>query len=162
MKILNYNITTTIYADRSELPENIRVLVGLAVDAARNAYSPYSNFKVGAAIELENGEVITGNNQENAAYPSGLCAERTTAFYASAHYPDQPFRRIVITSISPDAPSDKPVTPCGACRQALIEYEQKFNSDIEVWLVAEKGEIIQLKTIRDLLPFSFGSSYLEG
>lgn len=161
MKIVNETIEFTVYADRSELPDDVQKLIEEAVEAAKNAYSPYSKFKVGAAIELGNGVIVTGNNQENAAYPSGLCAERTAAFYASAHYPDQPFKRMAITSISPDAPSNKPVTPCGSCRQALIEFEQKFNNSVEVWLAAEKGEIIKLKSISQMLPFSFGASYLE-
>ncbi|MDL2296931.1 cytidine deaminase [Bacteroidales bacterium OttesenSCG-928-B11] len=161
MKTISRNIEFEVFENPSELPDAVRVLVETAVDAARNAYSPYSKFKVGAAIELKDGTVVTGNNQENAAYPSGLCAERTAAFYASAHYPEQPFQRIAITSISNDIPSDKPVTPCGACRQALLEYEQKFNADIEIWLAAEKGQIIRIKSVSDMLPFSFGASYLE-
>ncbi|MDR2980168.1 MAG: cytidine deaminase [Bacteroidales bacterium] len=161
MKFIKETIEAIVYADQAELPESVQRLVETAIQAAKNAYSPYSRFKVGAAIELENGEVVTGNNQENAAYPSGLCAERTAAFYAAAHYPGQPFKRIVITSINPAQPSEKPVTPCGACRQALIEYEQKFNVPVEIWLAAEKGEIIHLKSIRDLLPFSFGATYLK-
>ena len=160
MKTLDLISRITVYEDRSELSPEWLHLLEQAHEAAKKAYSPYSNFKVGAALLLNNGEVVTGNNQENAAFPSGLCAERTATYYASAQYPEVPFNKLAITAINPQAKLTKPVSPCGSCRQALLEYEQKFNQHIEVLLAGEEGEVYVLKSISDLLPFSFSSDYL--
>ncbi len=160
MKTLELISRITVYDDRLELPAEWQKLLEMAQEAAKKAYSPYSNFKVGAALLLNNGEIVTGNNQENAAYPSGLCAERTAIFYASAQYPEIPFNKLAITAINPTEKLTKPVSPCGSCRQALLEYEQKFNQHIEVLLAGEEGEVYVLKSISDLLPFSFSNEYL--
>ena len=160
MKLLDLITQVKHYASLSELSEEDRALVEKSYQSAKNAYSPYSQFKVGAAILLDNGNIVTGNNQENAAYPSGLCAERTAAFYASSQFPDTPFLKIAITSISPDRKGTKPVSPCGSCRQSLLEYEQKFNQKIEVILAAENGEVYVFESITQLLPYSFGASDL--
>jgi len=161
MNHIEFIIKVKHYNSFSDLSEENRALVKKSFECAKNAYSPYSHFKVGAAILLENGKVITGNNQENAAYPSGLCAERTAAFYASSQFPDTPFRKIAITSISLDQKGTKPVSPCGSCRQSLLEYEQKFNQKIEVILAAENGEVYVFDSIDQLLPYSFGASDLK-
>ena len=134
MKMLDLISRITVYEDRSELPAEWLDLLEKAHEAAKKAYSPYSNFKVGAAVLLNNGEVITGNNQENAAYPSGLCAERTATFYASAQFPEVPFNKLAITAINPKEKLTRPVSPCGSCRQALLEYEQKFKQQAFVKL----------------------------
>lgn len=160
MKTLDLISRIMVYEDRYELPEEWQKLLDMAHEAAKKAYSPYSNFKVGAALLLNNGEVVTGNNQENAAFPSGLCAERTATFYASSQYPEVPFNKLAITAINPKEKLTKPVSPCGNCRQALLEYEQKFKQHIEVLLAGEEGEVYVLKSISDLLPFSFSSDYL--
>ena len=160
MKTLELTSRITVFESRQELPEEWRRLLDMAHEAAKKAYAPYSNFKVGAALLLNNGEVVTGNNQENAAYPSGLCAERTATFYASAQYPEIPFNKLAITAINPQEKLTRPVSPCGSCRQALLEYEQKFHQHIEVLLAGEEGEVYVLKSISDLLPFSFSSDYL--
>ncbi len=160
MKTLELISRITVYEDRLDLPLEWQKLLEMAHEAAKRAYSPYSHFKVGAALLLNNGEIVTGNNQENAAYPSGLCAERTATFYASAQYPEIPFNKLAITAINPTEKLTKPVSPCGSCRQALLEYEQKFNQHIEVLLAGEEGEVYVLKSISDLLPFSFSSDYL--
>lgn len=160
MKTLDLISRITVYEDHSELPIEWQDLLDKAYEAAKKAYSPYSNFKVGAALLLNNGEIITGNNQENAAYPSGLCAERTAIFYASAQFPEVPFNKLAITAINPKEKLTKPVSPCGSCRQALLEYEQKFKQRIEVLLAGEEGEVYVLKSISDLLPFSFSNDYL--
>lgn len=160
MKTLDLISRITVYEDHSELPIEWQDLLDKAHEAAKKAYSPYSNFKVGAALLLNNGEIITGNNQENAAYPSGLCAERTAIFYASAQFPEVPFNKLAITAINPKEKLTKPVSPCGSCRQALLEYEQKFKQHIEVLLAGEEGEVYVLKSISDLLPFSFCNDYL--
>ncbi len=160
MKTLDLISRIMVFEDRSELPAEWLHLLAVAHEAAKKAYSPYSNFKVGTALLLNNGEIITGNNQENAAYPSGLCAERTAAFYASAQFPEVPFNKLAITAINPKEKLTKPVSPCGNCRQALLEYEQKFKQQIEVLLAGEEGEVYVLKSISDLLPFSFSNDYL--
>ena len=160
MELLTLTTKVKYYTSLSELSEEDRQLVEKSYQSAKNAYSPYSNFKVGAAILLENGTVITGNNQENAAYPSGLCAERTAVFYASSQFPETPFLKIAITSINPKQKGTKPVSPCGSCRQSLLEYEQKFNRKIEVILAAENGEVYIFDSIAQLLPYSFGASDL--
>jgi len=160
MKIITLSSEIQVYENTTELPDELSLLLYRAHEAALGAYAPYSHFKVGAAIMLNNGAVVTGNNQENAAYPSGLCAERTAAFYASSQYPQVPFTRIAITAINPIQKLDRPVSPCGNCRQALLEYELKFNQDIEVILAGEEGEIFVIQSIKDLLPCSFGSDFL--
>lgn len=157
MKTLNLITKVEHYDSILELSKENRTLLEKSYQSAKNAYSPYSHFKVGAAILLDNGHIVTGNNQENAAYPSGSCAERTAAFYASSQFPDIPFRKIAISSISLNQNGNKPVTPCGNCRQSLIEYEQKFNQKIEVILAAENGEVYIFESIAQLLPYSFGT-----
>ena len=161
METLNLVTKVNHYASLSELSEADRALVKRAHQSAKKAYSPYSGFRVGAAILLANGKIITGNNQENAAYPSGLCAERTAAFYAASQYPDTPFLKIAISSITPFQTETKPVSPCGSCRQSLLEYEERDDQKIEVILAAENGEVYVFESIAQLLPYSFGSSDLN-
>lgn len=129
--------------------------------AIRNiAYAPYSDFTVGCAILLENGEIITGSNQENAAYPSGLCAERTTIFYTGANFPEVKIKKLFVIGAPRNATSSVPIPPCGACRQSILEYEAKQKDEIEIYFASLDGEIFKTKSIRDLVPFSFDSSYL--
>lgn len=160
MKTLKLVSEMTVYENRGEVPEDIAKLIAQAEEAAKKAYAPYSHFQVGAAILLNNGHVITGSNQENAVYPSGLCAERTTAFSASAQYPEVPFNRIAVTAINPVSPLKEPVSPCGSCRQVLFEYEQKFNQPIEVVLSGEEGPVYHFKCVADLLPYTFHAGFL--
>ena len=147
----------------SELPEDDRMLVDLAKAATRNAYAPYSKFHVGAAIRMANGEIISGANQENAAFSSGTCAERSACFYASAHYPGVGMKKIAIAAWTrlhqPDEASHEdcfqalPISPCGSCRQALLEYEALYG-DIEVILYG-KDTLYVLPSIKSLMPLSF-------
>ncbi len=160
MKILDLITQVKHYSSLSEFSEEDRLLIEKSRESAKNAYAPYSHFKVGAAVLLENGQIVTGNNQENAAYPSGLCAERTAVFYASSQFPEIPFRKIAISSVSPEQNGTNPTSPCGACRQALIEYENKFNRKIEVILISENGEAYVFDSVTQLLPYSFGASDL--
>lgn len=143
------------YENKNELDASMQILLEAAEEACHNAYAPYSKFKVGAAILLENGIIVKGNNQENAAYPSGLCAERVAAFAASAVYPNIKFKAIAITAKSELNKLNEPIKPCGACRQVLLEYENLAHSDIKVILSAEGTNIIEIKRIKDLLPLSF-------
>lgn len=139
----------------SELSEADRKLVDAARAATASSYSPYSHFRVGAAILLSNGEIISGSNQENAAYPSGLCAERTAAFYAHARYPDATFEIIAIAARDTDGSEIcAPIAPCGACRQSLLEYETLAGKPVKVVLVGA-DEIFIIPSVRSLLPVAF-------
>lgn len=138
-----------------ELPEAQRQLVEAARQATYRAYCPYSHFHVGAAIALSNGQTVTGSNQENAAFPSGTCAERTTAFYAHSTWPDASFRAIAIAARGTDGRFlADPVAPCGACRQSLLEYEVLAGAPVTVLLVAE-SRVYRLPSVRSLLPLAF-------
>jgi cytidine deaminase len=153
----NINVSYDVYQDINDLEEKDQFLLEKAKEVAENAYAPYSKFKVGASVELDNGIIITGNNQENAAYPSGLCAERTAVFYASSQYPHQKINTIAVT-VQND--SIEPVSPCGACRQALAEYELKFKHPIRVILGSSSGKVYVLNSVESLLPLMFGQNSL--
>lgn len=142
-----------------ELNEDDRRLVEVAKKMTYKSYAPYSRFHVGAAILMDNGEIVTGANQENAAYSSGTCAERSACFYASATYPGVPMRKIAIAARNvgtggTDAPfQSNPISPCGSCRQSLLEYEAAYG-DIEVMLYGA-DEIYVLPSVKSLMPLSF-------
>jgi len=144
-----------------ELNSDDRKLLQKAKEAANKAYAPYSEFRVGAALLLENGEIITGNNQENAAYPSGLCAERVAMFYASAQYPGVPFKALAITANSDKIEINHPISPCGSCRQVMVEYEFLSKKPMKVILSGQTGSIYIIDRVTDLLPFSFGPGELK-
>ncbi len=140
-----------------ELSETERNLVDAARRAVKGSYAPYSNFHVGAAILLDNGKIITGANQENAAYPSGTCAERSACYYAGANYPDAKFEMIAITALDHNMTEPSlPTAPCGACRQALLEYETLAGRNVPVLLVGA-DEIYRLPSVKSLLPLAFTS-----
>ena len=126
----------------------------------QHSYAPYSKFKVGAAALLANGAIVTGSNQENAAYPSGLCAERTTLFYANSQYPDQAVLTLAIAARTEQDFIDNPIPPCGACRQVILETETRYKHPVRILLYGKK-EIYLIKGIRDLLPLSFDGSEME-
>jgi len=161
MKELSININYKELASSDELDVADAYLLARAAEACNNAYAPYSSFQVGAALLLENGEIVCGNNQENAAYPSGLCAERVAMFAASAQYPGQAFKAIAITAKSKNFDVNYPVSPCGACRQVMAEYEKKGNKPLRVILKGEKGKIIVISDVSGLLPFAFDASDLD-
>jgi cytidine deaminase len=139
------------------LPEQTRQLIQLADENLKNAYAPYSNFEVSAALQLANNEIIKGTNQENAAYPSGTCAERVAVFYANSKYPNEKINEIVITTTKNN---QSPLSPCGSCRQALIEYEKKQQSPIRVVLKSGNSAVWVFNSIADLLPFAFDANQL--
>lgn len=143
-----------------ELTPKDKELVDAACEATKRSYAPYSKFSVGAAAQLENGVIVTGNNQENAAYPSGLCAERTTIFYANAQYPDQPVLTLAIAARTEDGFLDSPIPPCGSCRQVLLETEKRFGKAMRVILFS-KNDIYIINGIKDLLPLSFDDTFLK-
>ena len=160
MKNIEITTTATLFKDISELSSEDKMLLEKAILAREKAYAPYSKFSVGAALLLENGEIVDGNNQENAAYPSGMCAERVAIWKASATFPNVGILKLAIAAKSSTNLVDKPVGPCGACRQTLYEYEFKQNQPFEILFMGEVGEIIKVPSLKSLLPFSFDNSYL--
>lgn len=160
MKSLVITSTLEIYESTEELPEEVQDLMEYAAEARDNAYAPYSKFKVGAAILLENNEIVTGSNQENASYPAGLCAERTAIFYAGAKYPDVKMLRMALTAKSLNRRVIAPIPPCGSCRQAIAEYEVKQDSPIEIYFMGETGKVVKANCLKELLPLIFDNSYL--
>jgi cytidine deaminase len=160
MKKIKLETTFTVFDDISELSNKENLLLMEAIKVRNKAYAPYSNFSVGAAILLDNGKIITGNNQENAAYPSGMCAERVAIFSAGALNPDSTILKIAISASSSNKKVTKPVGPCGSCRQVIAEYEYKQERPIEIFFMGETGQIIKTDSLKDLLPLSFDSSYL--
>jgi cytidine deaminase len=150
----------TVYENSSELAAPDNNLLLKAVEARKSAYAPYSKFHVGVSLLLENNHVIQGNNQENAAYPSGMCAERVAIWNASSQFPNLKIIKIFISGTSENNLVDKPVPPCGACRQTIAEYEFKQEQNIEIFFTGETGKIIRSKSIVDLLPLAFDSSLL--
>jgi len=155
-------ITAPIVASTMHpIPQEVVELVDKAREATGNSYSPYSNFSVGAALLLENGEIITGSNQENAAYPSGLCAERVALFYANSQYPGVGIRHLVIAARSKTGFVKSPISPCGSCRQVMVEVEQRQQQPVQVWLVGENG-ILSISKASDLMPLAFVPDSLAG
>lgn len=160
MKDLNIRIDIKIY-EFNELNPSDRELVDLACEATCRSYAPYSHFSVGTAARLANGIIVSGTNQENAAYPSGLCAERTTLFYANSQYPDQAVTVLAIAARNERGEFlEEPIPPCGACRQVMLETEKRFKQPMRILLFGKKG-IYELKNVGALLPLSFDASAME-
>lgn len=154
MKKQSLEISYGIYA-LDELPQENRKLIDAALDAARRSYAPYSRFSVGAAVLLDNGVVVTGNNQENVAFPSGLCAERTALFYANSQYPEVPVKALAIAARDSSGEVTRtPVSPCGACRQVMLETEKRFGKPIQV-LLSDAEKVIVVNSATSLLPLAF-------
>ena len=153
-KTLSFNYEEFSSVSRM-LPED-QELVAAALDAQKGSYSPYSQFQVGAALRLANGLVVKGANQENAAYPSGLCAERVAMFWAGANYPDVPFDTLAIAGSDHGVLCESPASPCGACRQVMAEYQKKHKTPLKIILVGSK-RIRKFACVDDLLPFIFDS-----
>ncbi len=160
MKSLIITANLELYDSCDELSQDVQDLMDQASDARDKAYAPYSKFMVGAAILLDNNEIITGSNQENASYPSGLCAERTALFYASAKYPEAKLVRMALTAKSNNHRVVTPIPPCGSCRQAIAEYEVKQQTPIEIYFMGETGKVVKSNSLKDLLPLIFDNSYL--
>ncbi len=154
------NINFEAIESYKHLDDTEKKLFDFAKNIRDSAYAPYSNFTVGCAVLLEDGQIITGSNQENAAYPSGLCAERTTIFWIGANFPNLKIKKIFVIGAPREALSSVPIPPCGACRQSILEYEAKQEDGIEIYFASLDGAIYKTKSIRDLLPFSFDASYL--
>lgn len=159
MKQVNINITFTIY-QYQELNDSDRKLIDKAREMTDNSYAPYSKFYVGAAALLKSGIIVTGSNQENAAYPSGLCAERTAIFAANSRYPQQPITTLAISARNEQGFLLKPIPPCGACRQVILEAEKRYNHPIRILLDGILG-IYEAININQLLPLSFTQDDLK-
>ncbi len=150
-----YDIVSSVTVfDWEELSPQDRQLIEAAKQATQTSYSPYSHFQVGAAALLANGVIFTGSNQENAAFPSGLCAERTTLFSANAHYPDQPVLALAVAAFTGDHFLREPIPPCGACRQVILEIEDRFKHPIRILLYGTDGVHV-VDSVQALLPFQF-------
>ena len=162
MKIFKLDTPFELYESLAELPEIDQKLMLDAQSAAKDAYAPYSHFHVGAAVLLENGDIIKGNNQENAAYPSGLCAERVALFSAGAQHPNVKIQTIAITAY-PEATFSYTVSvsPCGDCRQVMSEYENRYEHNIRLIMETDGGKYIVTQTVRSLLPFVFTAESLR-
>ena len=154
------SIEYIIHTSSDELNSEDKEILREAVLAAKGAYAPYSEFKVGAAVRLKSGKVVIGSNQENAAYPSGLCAERVAIFSASANFKDEEMETIAIHSAS-ESTAQKQISPCGSCRQVMTEYEVKQQNKIRVLLMNYSGEVWEFSSCLDLLPLAFDSSSLK-
>ena len=161
---MNKKITITtqfsVFENFEDLPVDIQNLMEQAIAVRKNAYAPYSKFKVGAALFLDNEKIVLGSNQENAAYPSGLCAERVAVFQAGAVYPDAKIIKMAITAASETNKTVAPIPPCGACRQAIAEYEIKQQTPIEIYFMGETGAIYKSDSLKNLLPFMFDKNFL--
>ncbi len=160
MKEINITTKITVYS-YEECTEIEKNLIEAAKEATSNAYAPYSHFHVGAAVLLENGKIISGNNQENAAYPSGLCAERTAVFYANAQYPNQKIEAMAVAAFYNGDFTDDLISPCGSCRQVLLEVESRYNSSVKILLYNKKGEVYVAESMKSLMPLSFTKDALE-
>ena len=150
-----------VHPSETGLPAEDRRLLGLARQALEGAYAPYSHFRVGAALLLDSGETVIGSNQENASYPSGLCAERVAVFQAGARFPGIAIRAIAIVARSADGLLQVPAAPCGNCRQAILEYETRQDLPIRLLLQAGEGVIYECPSVAALLPLGFDGSYLS-
>ena len=160
MKEITITSQINVFETIQELPIDVQNLMQKAIEVRKNAYAPYSKFRVGAAILLDNGEVVIGSNQENAAYPSGLCAERVAIFHAGAVYPQATLLKIAITAASDNNKTVTPIPPCGSCRQSIAEYEIRQNTPIEIYFMGETGVIHKSASLKNLLPFMFDKSLL--
>jgi cytidine deaminase len=160
MKKITVATELEVFDSLHAVPADIISLMHQAIEVRKKAYAPYSNFRVGTAILLDNGQVILGSNQENAAYPSGLCAERVAIFHAGSVYPDAKITKMAITAASDTNPTLSPIPPCGACRQSIAEYEIKQKQSIEIYFMGETGAVYKSDSLDNLLPFSFDKNFL--
>lgn len=160
MKNISITSTFLVYESSDELSVEVKNLMEQAIEIRKKAYAPYSKFRVGAAILLDNGKVVLGSNQENAAYPSGLCAERVAIFQAGAIYPNAKILKIAISATADDKEMTEPIPPCGACRQSIAEYEFRQDLPIEIYFMAAVGKVYKSDSLKNLLPLMFDKNFL--
>jgi len=160
MKEIRIETKVFVFESFDELSDSEKDYMNKAIEIRKKAYAPYSKFLVGAAIVLDNGVVLQGSNQENAAYPSGLCAERVVIFYAGANYPDNKIVKMFISAAPSDREATSPIPPCGSCRQSISEYEVKQDLPIEIYYMGSTGPIHKSDSLKNLLPFMFDKASL--
>ena len=160
MKEISITSTFSVFDSVTELPEVVFSLMEQAIEIRKKAYAPYSHFRVGVAILLDNDKIVLGSNQENAAYPSGLCAERVAIFSAGALYPEAKIIKMAITATADHNPTLTPIPPCGACRQSISEYEIKQEQSIEIYFMGESGNVYKSDSLKNLLPLMFDKKLL--
>ena len=160
MKKITLQSEIEVAETSAELSQTDAQLLIRAKEAAKGAYAPYSNFKVGAALLMKNGVIVIGNNQENAAFPVTMCGERNAVFSAAAQYPNTAIEAIAITIISAKGNIDRPIPPCGSCRQVIYENETRHQCDIRLILQGDIGKIYVIQSVKDILPLLFDASYL--
>jgi cytidine deaminase len=157
MKQSSLQIPFLIYPGLDALPAADILLMSSAKNATRDAYAPYSRFRVGAAVRLSNGNIVSGSNQENASFPAGLCAERVVLSAVSSSFPGMAVTDLALTYVNESGQASHPISPCGICRQTLAEYEQRFGAAIRLILGGATGEVFVFNGATDLLPFAFSS-----
>jgi cytidine deaminase len=155
------NINVEEFDGMHELAAEDRQLMELAENSLNDAYAAYSHYRVGAALRLSNGKIFTGNNQENAAYPSGLCAERVAMFYARSQYPDEIIETVAIAARADNFTIQEAVAPCGSCRQVMAEYQNQQKGPMRVIMKGEKGPIVAVDSVEALLPLMFHAEELK-
>ena len=160
MKEISITSSFIVFDTLQELSQDIQDLMNEAVEIRKKAYAPYSQFRVGAALLLDNGKIVLGSNQENAAYPSGLCAERVAIFHAGSVYPEAKILKIAITAASDTNHTTAPIPPCGSCRQSIAEYEIRQDTPIEIYFMGEIGQVYKSASLKNLLPFMFDKKFL--
>jgi len=152
----SFTFNYQLFSNWTDLPEQEQRLVDKAYEAMENAYAPYSEFKVGACALMDDGSFILGNNQENAAFPSGICAERVALFYAGANFPNKKVLTLCIVAKGDLMPASQLLSPCGGCRQVMLESENRQKQPMRVILVNQDGRTMVLDSVIQLLPFGFG------
>lgn len=160
MQEIRIETKISVFESFDELSDSEKEYMKKAIEIRKKAYAPYSKFLVGAAIVLDNGLVLQGSNQENAAYPSGLCAERVVIFYAGANYPNNKIVKMFISAAPSDREATSPIPPCGSCRQSISEYEVKQDLPIEIYYMGSIGPIHKSDSLKNLLPFMFDKANL--
>jgi cytidine deaminase len=160
MKEISVTSSFLVYDSIKELSNEVQDLMEQAIEIRKKAYAPYSKFRVGAALLLDNGKIVLGSNQENAAYPSGLCAERVAIFHTGSVYPEAKILKMAITAASDTNQTKAPIPPCGSCRQSIAEYEIKQETPIEIYFMGEIGEVYKSTSLKNLLPFMFDKKFL--
>ena len=160
MKEIRIETKLSVFESFDELSPSEKKYMTSAIEIRKKAYAPYSKFLVGAAIVLDNGIVLQGSNQENAAYPSGLCAERVAIFYAGANYPENKIIKMFISAAPANREATTPIPPCGSCRQSISEYEVKQDLPIEIYYMGSTGPIHKSDSLKNLLPFMFDKANL--
>jgi cytidine deaminase len=160
MKEINITSSFLVFDTLRELPNDVQDLMNEAITVRKKAYAPYSRFRVGVALLLDNGKIVLGSNQENAAYPSGLCAERVAIFHAGSIYPEAKILKMAITAASDTNQTQAPIPPCGSCRQSIAEYEIKQETPIEIYFMGEIGAVYKSASLKNLLPLMFDKKFL--